>query len=70
MDAKIFVEEIKKITEKRIELKNSYEKCCNDPGLSLKDKRDILINFEIAYDCLEVTRDKMLKNYMKNRRNY
>ena len=32
MDNNYFVEEIKKITEKRIELKNSYEKCCNDPG--------------------------------------
>ena len=65
MDAKSFVEEIKKITEKSIELKNSYEKCCNDSELNLNDKKNILINFEIAYDCSEVTRDKMLKNYMK-----
>ena len=68
MDAKFFVEEIKKITEKRIELKNSYEKCCNDSGISLNDKKNILINFEIAYDRLEIARDKMLKNYTKNRR--
>ena len=65
MDNNYFVEEIKKITQKRMDLKNSYEKCCNDSELSLADKKDILINFEIAYDCLEVTRDKMLKNYMK-----
>jgi len=65
VDNKYFVEEIKKITQKRMDLKNSYEKCCNDSELSLADKKDILINFEIAYGCLEVTRDKMLKNYMK-----
>ncbi len=68
MDGKFFVEEIKRITQKRIDLKNSYEKCCNDSGLSLADKKDILINFEIAYDRLEITRDKIIKNYMKSRR--
>ena len=68
MDSKFFVEEIKKITQERIDLKNSYEKCCNDSGLSLVDKKNILINFEIAYDRLEITRDKMLKNYMKSRK--
>ena len=68
MDAKFFVEEIQKITNKRIELKDSYEKCCNDSGLSLEDKKDILNNFEVAYESLGILRERMLKNYMNLRR--
>jgi hypothetical protein len=70
MDAKFFVEELKKITKERLLLKNRYEKCCNDPDLSLETKEIMLNNFEIAYDCLGNNRDKMLKNYMKAGGNY
>lgn len=65
-DGAKFVEDLQKITKERMLLKDSYEKCCNDPGLGLGEKEIILNNFEVAYKSMNFVREKMLKCYMKN----